>query len=185
MSASVPYVTSEPSPASLLRALALSVLLHGLALSSDRLVPSSPLRRINPPLEVTLPERLPERAAAPALIAPEAVKAPATAASRPPPPKPPPSRRGGFSIADLTNMASRQVAKQLYYPQEAAAAGLEGEALVTLYLDEAGNAQASRLERSSGHAILDEAALRAARAVRALPQGEASELLLPVRFRLR
>ena len=43
----------------------------------------------------------------------------------------------------------------------------------------------ARLEASSGHAILDEAAVRAARALRALPASAPREALLPVRFRLR
>ncbi|HQN42128.1 MAG TPA: glycosyltransferase, exosortase A system-associated, partial [Pseudomonadales bacterium] len=46
---------------------------------------------------------------------------------------------------------------------EAIARGLQGEAHVLLVIDEAGNVVATRLEQSSGHAILDEAALRAGR----------------------
>lgn len=72
----------------------------------------------------------------------------------------------------------------LYYPPEAVARGLEGEALVTVSLDASGSVTAARLERGSGHAILDEAALRAARTLRGLPGGR-GEASLPVRFRLK
>jgi protein TonB len=77
------------------------------------------------------------------------------------------------------------VARSLLYPPEAIARGWEGETLVLLFLDEAGNAVAARVERGSGHAVLDEAAIRAAKTVRSLPGGAAREVLLPVRFRLR
>ena len=86
---------------------------------------------------------------------------------------------------DAARKAGEQVARQLLYPAEAIARGLEGEALVLLFLDEAGNAIAARIEASSGHAILDEAAVRAARTLRSLPSSAPREAVLPVRFRLR
>lgn len=81
--------------------------------------------------------------------------------------------------------AHRQMAQALLYPREAIESGIEGEATVLLFLDDAGNAIAARLEASSGHAILDEAAVRAARTLRGLPEAAPREALLPVRFRLR
>ena len=57
--------------------------------------------------------------------------------------------------------------------------------LVLLFLDTGGNAIAARLESSSGHALLDDAAVRAARTLRALPGSAPREALVPVRFRLR
>ena len=81
--------------------------------------------------------------------------------------------------------ATEQIAKELFYPAEAIERGLEGEALVLLFLDESGNAIAARIEASSGHAILDAAAVRAARALKSLPASAPREALLPVRFRLR
>ena len=62
--------------------------------------------------------------------------------------------------------------------------GLEGEALVAVTLDDRGRVLAARLERGSGHAILDEAAVRAARSLKSVPAG-AGETILPVSFRLR
>jgi len=58
-------------------------------------------------------------------------------------------------------------------------------ALVLLFLDESGNAIAARIEASSGHALLDAAAVRAARTLRAMPASTPREAVLPVRFRLR
>ena len=73
----------------------------------------------------------------------------------------------------------------LLYPREAIEQGIEGEATVLLFLDERGDAIAARLEASSGSALLDDAAVRAARSLRSLPAGAPREALLPVRFRLR
>lgn len=81
--------------------------------------------------------------------------------------------------------ATGQLQRELPYPPEAIERGLQGEALVLLFLDRSGSVIAARLESSSGHALLDEAALRAARSLRALPASAPREALLPVRFRLR
>lgn len=86
---------------------------------------------------------------------------------------------------DAALKAAEQLARELPYPPEAVERGLQGEALVLLFLDRSGNVMAARLEASSGHAILDDAALRAARQLRSLPDSAPREALLPVRFRLR
>lgn len=168
----------------LLAALALSLVLHGATIGAGEIfVRLMPQPKPAPPaaLEATLPP-LP-RAPAPTLRAPESVDASATVSAPPAPPKP---RRSGAGMqADLATLASRQIAQRLLYPEEAIARGLEGEALVMLFLDANGNSVAARLERGSGHTILDDAAVAAARQVSALPEGEPREVLLPVRFRLR
>ena len=86
---------------------------------------------------------------------------------------------------EAARKAGEQIAKELFYPPEAIERGLEGEALVLLFLDEAGNAVAARIETSSGHPLLDGAAVRAARTLKSLPASAPREALLPVRFRLR
>lgn len=73
----------------------------------------------------------------------------------------------------------------LFYPEEARRNGIEGEALVFLLIDSGGKVVAARIEQSSGHRILDEAALRAVRSLHSLPADAPQETLLPVRFRLR
>ena len=73
----------------------------------------------------------------------------------------------------------------LFYPEEARRNGIEGEALVFLLIAADGKVSAARIEESSGHRILDEAALRAVRSLHSLPADAPRETLLPVRFRLR
>ncbi len=125
----------------------------------------------------------------PALLAPEPPqpRAETKPESRPrPKPQPAaPNLHRGFTATDIARMALQQIARQPFYPEEAIERGLEGDAVVRLFLDESGNAVAARLESGSGHAILDEAAVRAARGVHSLPAGTATEVVLPVRFRLR
>lgn len=79
---------------------------------------------------------------------------------------------------------SAQQREGLFYPEEAIQQGLEGEALVLLLLNEQGQVVAARIEESSGHAMLDDAALRAVRRLRTLPADAPMESLLPVRFRI-
>jgi protein TonB len=171
-------------------ACVLSLLLHAALLASSLLRLPAP-----PPHEALQATLLPEPLPPPvSLIAPDAPPAEMTPAAEPQPkperkaePKPPAASHDArrFTATEAARMAMRQIAQQPYYPEEAIARGLQGQAVVRLFLDESGNAIAARLESSSGHAILDEAAVRAARAVRSLPAGAPGEVLLPVRFRLR
>ena len=172
-------------------ACAFSLLFHALAFGAGnwlmRLRPHS-IEASHAPLQATLvqPPPLPP---APALLAPDLAATPSTPESTPKALLS--SRRPGASVvignatSSVVTTASRQIAEYLLYPSEAIARGLEGEAQVMLFLDEAGNAVAARLELSSGHAILDDAAVRAARSVRSIPGDAPREVLLPVRFRLR
>jgi protein TonB len=85
---------------------------------------------------------------------------------------------------EAARRAADQFRRELRYPAEAIERGLQGEALVLLFLDASGNAIAARLEASSGHALLDDAAVQAARSLRSLPYSAPREALVPVRFRL-
>jgi len=179
------------------KALALSVLLHALLFAVGGWL-DLPARRAvaapAAPLDVTL--RFPEAIARP----PPLVLGDAQPAAPRLPPHPPPvpvaraaiasrsasSAETGPTLAgEAARLANLQLAKELLYPAEAIARGLEGQVLVLLFLDASGNAIAARLEASSGYALLDDAALRAARTLRALPDSAPREALLPVRFRLR
>ena len=71
-----------------------------------------------------------------------------------------------------------------FYPHEAVRRGLEGEALVAVTLDGRGRVIGAQLERGSGHAILDQAAVRAALSLKSVPGGS-GETMLPVSFRLK
>jgi protein TonB len=177
------------------RALAISVVLHVLLVAA-------PAWRVNAPVQSALTVSLRE--------SPAAATPPPTLETAPPPAAPllqpepepiktvarpagapllPQTARQTITLQALSGAAARdareQLARELMYPPEAIERGQQGEALVLLFLDEAGNVVAARLEASSGHAILDEAAVRAARTLRALPASAPREALLPVRFRLR
>ena len=181
----------------LAQALALSIALHAALIGLSMQIDAPKPRPTLPDLKVRLP------APPPATVAPEA----------PPrlllPPEPQqnanatplgalrPRREGpapGVTLpadtpprltGEAALRAAEQLARELPYPHEAIERGLQGEALVLLFLDSAGNVTAARLEASSGHAILDDAAVRAARQLHSLPDSAPREALLPVRFRLR
>jgi protein TonB len=178
------------------KALALSLLLHALLFAAGEWLGDSlprTARALESRLDVelqprdvpseALPLRLPEESPPPSVRPLRKVPARAAAAGT--------SRRtsaaeSGMVLAgEAARQANAQLARELLYPAEAIARGLEGEALVLLFLDARGNAVAARLEASSGHALLDDAAVRAARTLRGLPASAPREALLPVRFRLR
>ncbi len=170
----------------LFAALTLSLALHLLPLWPDidfsrSMAPSATSMRaeLQPPPSVAPPLTLPEKQ---------------PAASRPPGQTPnPPTGRAQKSAAQPAKSWPRAVREHLkeldeaglYYPAEAIALGQEGEVLVLLVVDADGKVGAARVEKSSGHELLDAAALRAVRSLRALPLDAPRQVLLPVRFRLR
>lgn len=88
-------------------------------------------------------------------------------------------------MQEIRKQFKKQHDDGLFYPADAIAQGLEGEVLVLMFLDESGRVSAARVEESSGQRLLDDAALRAVRALHSLPAAAPRETLLPVRFRLR
>lgn len=80
--------------------------------------------------------------------------------------------------------AQAALSEHLFYPPEAIARGLEGEVILLLTLTESGQVANAEIARSSGHALLDQAALAAAQRLGSLP-GTARQTLFPVSFRLR
>jgi len=143
-----------------------------------RLAPSVPAKSAPPPevlkntIEAPPPER--ERAAPRPPRPPSPVKAA-------PKPRPPAERLAGEALERTLG----QLSQTLLYPPEAVRRGLEGEVVVMLELDAAGGIVAASVASGSGHAILDEAALRAARRLGTLgPAVGGKAVLLPVRFRL-
>jgi len=106
---------------------------------------------------------------------------PAAPGAAPPKPRPPPERLAGPALDQTLGRLSQT----LLYPPEAVRRGLEGEVVVMLELDGAGRVVAASIASGSGHAILDEAALVAARRLGAFgPSLAGKAILLPVRFRL-
>jgi protein TonB len=70
-----------------------------------------------------------------------------------------------------------------FYPPEAVARGIEGETILILKYTADGKLIDARIAKSSGHAILDQAALRAVRATPRVGDGP-REILFPVTFAL-
>jgi len=80
--------------------------------------------------------------------------------------------------------AQAMLSKHLFYPPLAVTQGLEGEVVLLLTLDAGGQIRSLAIAKSSGHALLDDAALDAVRHIGALP-GNPPQTLLPVTFRLQ
>jgi protein TonB len=160
------------------RSFALSLMLHAFALAYvGALLPrAEPLRAALADLSVWLREE-PKRAPPP-LAEPEP-----TRRFEPPPAKPRAELRKSKPAPKTAK--SKPAPLRLPYPLEAVARGLEGDVMVRVTLDDTGNVVASRLEASSGHPLLDAAAVQAARGLRGLPDTMARDALIPVRFRLK
>ena len=178
----------------LLLALAISLALHASLLTPDLLTP-----RVAAPQRVALRAQL---RAAPQPLTPAAVAAPPaetllknTLADKDAPPaaKPPaatvakpatPARASKDATRRDVNRAQRKLSEHLFYPPDALARGIEGEVRLLVRLTPDGRVFDVSVAASSGHAILDNAAIRAAYAMGALPGG-ARELILPVVFQLQ
>jgi protein TonB len=100
----------------------------------------------------------------------------------PPPPRltAPPNRLQGRSL----RRAQAAMSDHLFYPPQAVARGIEGEVVLLLILSDSGGLVSASIARSSGHILLDQAALDAAQHIGALP-GNPRQTLFPVSFRLR
>lgn len=132
-----------------------------------------------PPAETLLKNTLPAAQTAPAAKPPP----PARASEKAAPATPKPAEKP--AAARELRSAQKKLAQHQYYPPEAIAAGLEGEVRVLILLDADGQIGDVQLAASSGHRLLDQAALRAAWAMGSLPGLSRRELILPVVFRLR
>jgi len=162
-------------------AFAVSGLLHLGVLFGAMVLPDPPPPPPAPPLQARL--QAPPLAPAPEPIE---IPQPSEEITPPPPPKPPPPKASERPVSWQT--AARQQLQKLsdqglLYSPEAIAAGLEGTAVVLLALDESGKVAATRIEESSGHALLDRDARNAAMRLR-FPANTPSEVVLPIRFRL-
>lgn len=102
------------------------------------------------------------------------------AADTAPPAVAPPRRLAGGAL----QRAQTALSEHLFYPPEAVARGQEGEVILLLVLSDSGQLVSATVARSSGHALLDQAALDAARRIGALP-GNPRQTLFPVSFRLQ
>ena len=162
---------------SLLQSLALSLALHlamvfgPLWLGTKQPPPPSP--RIEAQL---VPVAMP-----PATQTAETISTETTPVSPPPPSTAPvPKKIAGAAL----RRAQGALSEHLLYPPEAVRQGLEGEVVLLLKLAADGRIVGIEIASSSGHALLDQAAISAAGNIGALP-GNPPQTLLPVSFRLQ
>lgn len=178
----------------LIIAFALSFVLHGSLLLSnarDRSSPPPP-----PALQATLrlPQDLvsiPEPPPAPDELLKNTLdeEKPVPEKPEPPPPPPPsppkPAQAGRAEAKRETRAAQRKLSEHVFYPAEAIARGLEGEVRLIVLLAADGRVEEVHIAASSGHPILDNAAIKAAYAMGRLPGATSRELILPVVFQLQ
>lgn len=178
-------------------------------------VPSAPPRESSrqaaatarPPI-LTRPEPAPVEAAAPPPVMERAAVSPAPTLERAAPTEPPAAAGGapprlaaaaratasdgldGDGLRQFRLALAREARRYKRYPERAQAAGLVGTAEVRVEVGAGGTAREARLARSSGHELLDAAAvemLRQAAPRTALPEslrGRAFAVNLPVVFDL-
>jgi protein TonB len=78
----------------------------------------------------------------------------------------------------------RKLSKHLFYPPEAVARGIEGDVWLLLKLSPDGEIVDVGIATSSGHSILDNAAIKAAYAMGRQAGATTRELIVPAYFRL-
>ena len=181
-------------PYRLILALALSFALHGAVLVPD-LVKRLPTTQPRPALQAMLripPTPEPPRAESLLKNTLDEEVAPKEVEPPPPPPKPvEPARKPepkpvpkNTQKRDI-QIAQRKLSEQQFYPPEAVARNIEGEVRLIIKLSDRGEVLDVNVAASSGHAILDNAAIRAAYAMGALTGVTSRELILPVIFQLQ
>lgn len=156
-------------------ALLLSLCFHALLIAAPSWLTIRPPAK-PPAIEVRL---LPP--AEPVAMA-EAVSTEATSAT--PAPAPPPINAPRRLEGRALHRAQAALSKHLFYPPDAVARGIEGEVILLLTLSASGQIESAEIARGSGHALLDQAALDAARHIGALP-GNPRQILFPLGFRLQ
>ncbi|OQA31652.1 MAG: Gram-negative bacterial tonB protein [Betaproteobacteria bacterium ADurb.Bin341] len=166
----------------LLLAFLLSLAIH--------LLPFLPLR-ISRQAAPKPPPALSARLLPPALPAPAPILPPPETSPQPPQATPPETAQKENKPASslrwervIGQQMSTLKAQGKFYSAEAKKLGLEGDLVILMVLDKAGNVTAAHIEESSGHPLLDRDALNAVNNLRYLPADTPREVLLPLRFRL-
>lgn len=166
-----------------------------LPLPEPRPVPSAPAAPLSAPpepvpqtppevLKDTMPRPAPERVAprerkAPVPVVPRAQTKPSL------PPRPGPVEAEPLPQRQLESAYERLAQDDLLYPEEAIRRGIEGEVVLLIEVGAGGQILQASVAASSGHRILDEAAIRAVRRLGSLGTANAGKsVLFPVRFRL-
>ena len=168
----------------LIFALALSLALHGGLVVPD-LVKRLAVAPPRPALQAVL--RLPPKPETPPPAEPllkNTIDAEETLpAVKPPPPAAPQAK--ARAVKREVQIAQRKLSQHLFYPPEAVARGIEGEVRLIVKLSADGAVENVSVAASSGHPLLDNAAIKAAYAMGRLTGASSRELILPVIFRLQ
>jgi protein TonB len=173
-------------PSRLILAFALSLALHASLLLPDVFSPRPPPPRSTLAASLRLPPGPQDHGSDDTLLKNTLLseKAPLKA----PPATPAVARAGPAPGKAATkrqlDAVQRKLAQHQYYPPEAIARGLEGEGSLLLTLAEDGSISEVSIAVSSGHPILDQAAVRAAYAMARVNWALSRELILPFIFRL-
>ena len=176
-------------PPRLIIAFALSLALHGSLLLPD-ILKRLPAARPHPALQATLrlppmPEPIPQPTEP--LLKDTIAQDDAIPVEEPPPPPPSPTPAKQSTKDTLkrdVQIARKKLSKTQFYPPEAIAQNIEGDVRLIIKLSDSGSVDDVIVASSSGHAILDNAAIKAAYAMGKLTGVTSRELILPVIFRL-
>ena len=186
------YTPTVAPPRRLLLALLASLLFHAASIALLEWIGAAPQRpraalpaalhatllmRPKPPADDVQPAAEPVLKETVPVAEPETVPAVATAdlSARKSSPTP---------RATAEASARRKLAEHVFYPPEAVAQGIQGEVRLLVALDRRGYIVQAKVIVSSGHAVLDQAAVSAAFAIGRLPAADALDLVLPVIFKL-
>ncbi|MCQ9377448.1 energy transducer TonB [Methyloversatilis sp. XJ19-49] len=171
-------------------ALALSALTHALFLLWPERTAEAPRAAPAPALQArlqTAPAAAVPRAAEPEPAEPLLKDTRSERTEPAPAPRPPAvvhAPRDATATAAAREQAQQKLNRHVFYPPEAIEQELEGEVTLRLLLDVSGRVIDAAVLAGSGHALLDRAALDAARQIGRIDAGGAREMLLPVVFRL-
>ena len=176
----------------LIFAFALSLALH-LGLVLPDLLGRRPAAPPRPPLQAALrlppkPETVPAEPLLKNTIDAEQAppeRQPPPAIKPPPAVKPPPQAKPKATAKREVQIAQRKLSQHLFYPPEAISRGIEGEVRLIVKLSADGAVDNVSIAASSGHPLLDNAAIKAAYAMGSLTGATSRELILPVIFRLQ
>lgn len=167
-------------PARLERAVEVALISQPKAVAQPQPEPPKPLDKPAPKKPKPLPKPVPRKQAEPA-------PAPEPVAESPPPvaaaPAPAPFQEANYKAAYLQNPPPR-------YPSIARERHWQGEVLIRTRILADGTAGEVRLERSSGHEALDEAALDAVKGWRFVAAKEGDKavdswVIIPIDFKLK
>jgi TonB family protein len=116
--------------------------------------------------------------------------APAVVGPKTLPPERPPSSDEGTLLQSYRAEISRQLDQQRFYPKRALDAGWQGTTKVRVHLTADGDVLNVAVEETSGHAVLDDAALKMVKNLRPFPpmpealRGKERTIILPLQFRI-